>query len=454
MPIAPAVSQPASGFTANQLFRTAFYGFYYTINFLLSHDLLNAIMTLPLFVAILMALHRAPKDQVGQIDIVALIYFLFFCIVPLQNVQNGVILFGEIQQGWRYPLRDFALVYALALFSFGCMARAVTRATALPMPVYRISPKAKPVLFIVAIIAFVATVFLHGGIAKVLTPPLLRDDNVLEAVTPATLAIHAIMTLMYMAAARGRPHVLDVPALAVMLLSLLFVASPLNVSRFALIGVWVPIVLFTFRPLLRTAIFYPATMFGLFVLVPLLGFYSRWGLSGEGPNPSQDGSSIFTLHDMNVVEFSLEAIAYVERAGFQLGRVLTSTVFIHVPRVFWPDKPYASNLLVGGQLADLFAYGNPNIAVPFMMDGYMDFGLVGAILYVMGFAYIFYLLSKHVRFSTMGFDAYTACLIGNFLILTRGTLAVVFTLFAVEVGMLALVRRFAGIPVVLLRPRI
>ncbi|MBI0477190.1 hypothetical protein D9601_17725 [Sphingomonas sp. MA1305] len=442
MYIYQGATRHSGGITINQLFRYTFYGLYYFVNFVLCHDLFNAILTLPLFFAIIVALHYSPKNSVGQIDIISIIYFLFFCIIPLQNVDHGVILFGEIQQGWNYPAKNFVIVYGLALFSFCCIVLSTVRSSQNAMPVVRVRYEMKPLFFLLAMASFVATVLLHGGIATVLTPPLLREENVLSSITPATLGVQSMAALMYAIASRDRPQALDIPAMLVMFLSLLFVASPINVSRFALIGVWVPILLFFVPALLRTVVFYPVTLLSLIIFVPLLGFYSRWGFSGNGPAPSSDSGSLLTLRDMNVVEFSLEGLAYVERAGLQHGKVLLSTLFIHIPRAWWPGKPYPSNLLVGEQLADLFSYGNPNIAVPFMIDGYIDFGLIGAAIYCILFAYILFLLNRSVRFLSGGFEPYTACFIGNFLILTRGTLAVVFTLFAAQVLTLALLRRF------------
>lgn len=422
--------------------RHAFYGLYYLVSFVLNSDIISALMTLPMFAIILWSLRYCRPDRIGQLDMVALVYFLFFCIVPLQQVDGTVFTYGEIARGFRYPYEDFALVHALALASYLLLVFGVAWSQDAPAPDYTFAGLLRPAMLAIALVACVANIFVQGGLENVLAPRYLKEASIIGQISPAFLGVQSVCTLLYFLAARRSLAPWDLAAGAFLLALLLLMANPLNVARYALVGVWAPLLLLLLPRLLRPAVFYTGSLLTLILLVPLLSLTTRLGLvASRQVTDELSYGSLFTLKNLNVFEMALESVAYVRRSGLRWGETFASTIFIHIPRAWWPDKPVASNLEVGRNLTGFYRYTNENLAVPWFMDGYLDAWLPGSLLFGVLAALLIRYLNRKVRYLVAGVDIYALFFISNFLILARGTVAVVFTLFLFQVLCLIFMRR-------------
>jgi hypothetical protein len=426
----------------SMLIRYVFYAAYYLINVLLSRDLVSTLLTVPTFAVIFATLRFCPRRQIGQLDMVALIYFLFFCIVPLQQVERSIFTFGEIYLLFRYDYLDFAIVHALAIISYLLLVAGVARSSQQPAPAYSLTPLGRPLLFGLAVVAALAGILVQGGVAEVLTPRYLKQDSVLSQAAPLFGAIQSIATLLYLIDLRRSRSPFDWAAVATLIALLLLMANPFNTARFVLLGVWGPIALLTVPILLRPVWFYLVSLFMLIIAVPLLSLSTRVGLvDAQEVSSGLTFGSFFTLKNLNVFELCLEVIAYTRHSGLRWGETFVSTVFAHVPRAWWPEKPIASNLEVGANLVSFFRFTNENMAVPWFMDGYLDFGVAGAIAYAALAGGVLYVLNRQLRYTVEGVELYSLVMISNFLILARGTLAVVFSLFLFQIITLSLLRR-------------
>lgn len=422
--------------------RYAFYVIYFSISLFFNKDFASALLTLPMFGTIIASLRYCDSSRVGQLDMISLVYFLFFCIVPLQQVDSMIFLYGEIARNFRYGYFDFVLVHVLALLSFLFFVQAMARSAQSPVRDYTARSELPPVVAAAAVVACLASIYVQQGFVNVLAARVDKQDLVLGQLTPAFLGLQSVGTFFYLAATRHRPSLTKIATSAVLLSLLLLMANPFNVARFALVGVWGPILFLLLPRLLRPAVFYLGSFLILIFLVPLLSLSTRSGSVETGRLAEElSYGSLFTLKNLNTFELSLEAVAYVRRSGLRWGDTFLSTIFTHVPRDWWPAKPIASNLEVGGNLVGFYRYTNENLAVPWFMDGYMDFWIPGSILYSALAGLLFYFLNKWVRFRLYGVEAYSLFFIAGFLILARGTVAVVLTLFLFQVLFLVFVRR-------------
>ena len=59
------------------------------------------------------------------------------------------------------------------------------------------------------------------------------------------------------------------------------------------------------------------------------------------------------------------------------GKQLSSTIFFFIPRSIWESKSIGS----GGLIANQLDYINKNISMPFIAEGYINFGIIGLILF-------------------------------------------------------------------------
>jgi uncharacterized membrane-anchored protein YitT (DUF2179 family) len=105
----------------------------------------------------------------------------------------------------------------------------------------------------------------------------------------------------------------------------------------------------------------------------------------------------------------------------------------------WPEKPINSGLLVGWMNVDEGG-GNENLAVPWFMDGYMDFGIAGALVYAVLLGAAFAVIRK-LNGRVNGVDLTMFIFIANCPILIRGTLAVVYVMILFQLVFLFIYKK-------------
>ncbi len=81
------------------------------------------------------------------------------------------------------------------------------------------------------------------------------------------------------------------------------------------------------------------------------------------------------------------AVDYVEKTGHNYGLQMLGSLLFYVPRSFWPEKPISSGQLLGEYLSRNYQLWFENISFPFPAEGYIDFGLLGVILFAIGLAW-------------------------------------------------------------------
>jgi len=87
----------------------------------------------------------------------------------------------------------------------------------------------------------------------------------------------------------------------------------------------------------------------------------------------------------------MAAIKYSEIESITYGRQLVGALLFFVPRSIWPNKPVGSGHFVAeNMLMTRYSFWFTNISMPFPGEGYINFGILGIIL----FAFILALVSK------------------------------------------------------------
>jgi hypothetical protein len=93
----------------------------------------------------------------------------------------------------------------------------------------------------------------------------------------------------------------------------------------------------------------------------------------------------------------MATIEYVERYGHTLGQQLLGSVFFFVPRSLWITKPNGTGQLVGQYLMDNYSMWFYNLSNPLQSEGFIEFGLIGIILYAAFLAYLGKLTFKMIN---------------------------------------------------------
>jgi|GEM_PF-4998163 len=91
----------------------------------------------------------------------------------------------------------------------------------------------------------------------------------------------------------------------------------------------------------------------------------------------------FTAGDFDAYQMLANTVSYVDnRNGLSCGRQLMGTLLFFVPRQGWKDKPITS----GEQVATGYKLWFKNLSTPSMSEGYINFGIIGVILFAVVFA--------------------------------------------------------------------
>jgi len=166
-------------------------------------------------------------------------------------------------------------------------------------------------------------------------------------------------------------------------LCLIFVA-PTSVARFLAAALYLAILL-SYTEVFQKQYRFPLSMiFGLLVVFPFLDKFRHFDM--EKFNFTIDYSFFqaghFDAYHNFVRVISIDFVSY----GYQL----LGPLLFYVPRGVWHDKPVGS----GHQLAYLEGFSFSNISMPFLAEGYVNFGVVGTVIFIILLSRLFTFLDN------------------------------------------------------------
>lgn len=98
--------------------------------------------------------------------------------------------------------------------------------------------------------------------------------------------------------------------------------------------------------------------------------------------------SCFNSIDFDAFTLIARSIMYVKEYGITYGEQLLNIVLFFIPRGIWLEKPIATNILVVSSQNQAFT----NLSCPLPAEGFVNFGIIGVLLY----ASVFALISKYL----------------------------------------------------------
>lgn len=213
---------------------------------------------------------------------------------------------------------------------------------------------------------------------------------------------------------RGR-----LPLKIILFCLLVLTVFPTGVARYMVGMVYIPVLLFFVKPLRRARFFFSMILVSLFQLFPFLDqFRSFSGLDKISILPSPD---FFKAAHFDAYENLASAIDYEYISG---GWQLLGVILFFVPRSIWTDKPVGS----GSQMADDIGYEFNNISMPFVAEGFVNFGYFGVFVFVAGISILVCRLDsryrgKLLRDGPLEFsDMFYLFLVGSLFFVLRGDL--------------------------------
>ena len=131
----------------------------------------------------------------------------------------------------------------------------------------------------------------------------------------------------------------------------------------------------------------------------------------------------YTSSHSDAYEMGVHTIQYVAKEGITWGKQLLGPLLFWIPRTFWKGKPVGS----GGVVASYFSYPQTNLSCPLPFEGYINFGVIGLILFAVLTGVLFSSLDEYhwkesTAASTNIISAYYPFLLGFSFFAMRGDL--------------------------------
>jgi len=91
-------------------------------------------------------------------------------------------------------------------------------------------------------------------------------------------------------------------------------------------------------------------------------------------------------------------ITYESQNGIVYGNQLLGVIFFYIPRAFWPTKPTGTgDFLTWEYLDKHFVVSDGNIATPFFAEAFLNFNILGVIVFMMILGFFSYRLDKSYK---------------------------------------------------------
>lgn len=170
------------------------------------------------------------------------------------------------------------------------------------------------------------------------------------------------------------------------LLFALVINFPTATARFWAGSIYIGFLIILIRKLKNPYLFKIIIMLGLFVVFPLLNIFRVNSFSNISdisisiPNPAD----AFLVGDYDSYSMLARAIIFAQKWNITYGRQLLGNLLFFIPRSYWLDKPIGSGVMI----AESYNWQFSNVSMPFIGEGYINFGFFGIIIFAFFLALI------------------------------------------------------------------
>lgn len=319
----------------------------------------------------------------------ACVFFIFFFVItPIVTYALDLSYWGltvdeDLRLAGSFVALLFVGTYALAYISFD---RKRSKVNLLPS---RLSVKVSR--FKIYLLLF-SVLFLQLYISDFSLGVLFVRDFVLDEAAVNTGKIFWLLNqtffrsvptilFLYLFSYRNCTNLRKIDHFLILLL-MIFIASPTSVPRFLAACFYLPVIYVYF--IKNNRINYGLLLLlSLLVLFPLLDSSRLFALSNEFSFSIADQLiSNFTAGHLDAFQSIMMALKY---DNFTLFTQIVGALFFFVPRSIWPEKPVGSGSFVADQLGLSFN----NISMSWPAEWYLSFGILGLFIGAFLLAYLF-----------------------------------------------------------------
>jgi oligosaccharide repeat unit polymerase len=191
----------------------------------------------------------------------------------------------------------------------------------------------------------------------------------------------SIMCFLYYAVSKEK-SILILVILGVLALITCF---PTAVPRFAAGAMYIPVILVLFSFVRKKNVFSLIFVGSLLILFPFLNIFRNYG-DANSEEFKLDFKMFTEAHFDSYQNFAL----LVSNEIITYGGQLLGVFLFWVPRSVWPEKPLGTGAFTAEKLNFFFS----NVAANYFAEGYVNFGYLGVILFLILMAYQTALIDK------------------------------------------------------------
>jgi hypothetical protein len=281
-------------------------------------------------------------------------------------------------------------------------------------------------LVCVCVVAIAApSAYASGDAAAATSPGSLAIKRCLLFIPSATLLI-----LLHETVRSGRKLLFSrVCVLLLLLLLVLVTENPATEKRNALGPLYIALLLVAFPKLFSTWARRMWLLVGGMVLIfPAITLFTHNHQAVGDVSPALVWNQIVDHYfSINYDSWAniYTAIEIAGAHGVQWGHQLLGSLLFFVPSSLWSAKPLATGIFLADYLIANYSMWFTNLSAPLIAEGYLDFGLVGVVLYAGAAAFVVTLLNKIALRSNRWVSYPSAVYGGVFLmIVLRGSLMI------------------------------
>lgn len=310
----------------------------------------------------------------GSLDhndiIIASLLCLLFCVCFCVGKQ----LYNTFSKDRKQPISIDAMAkhFVYAPFSFSAPMKAVVAVVSLALAAVFLARNG--ISGIVVSRADAVNPFYSGGSSAI---ALLIDSCV-----PAFLA--------YGAAVSAQEFITNKKGFflfALQLLCLLICSFPTAIPRYKMACIYAPLCIILFPRLKKKTAFFWSFVLALFFILPLLS-RMRYSLDLDAAITilRENFMDAYLRGDYDAFRMLSGTVEYVGESGVTWGMQLLGSLLFFIPSSIWTGKPGGSGSLVIRSVLSNNAFSN--VSCPFVGEGYINFGIVGVILFALVFGYL------------------------------------------------------------------
>lgn len=362
-------------------------------------------------ILIYMALKLLRDKSVGIAFASTFVFFLlFFHIAPIaQLISDPNTLVNTL------PINKFDIIFVNLLVALFLITYLIFYSQPVRKPIFSITSRSehdqKDLFFVLLILSIFVALW---GLSKISTAiitigPLSDSDSAIR-----TLIVHKVIFLIpFLAAAiyifhkdANRGYLTNLLIITFLIALVLLTKNPFFERRNAIGPVYLTLFVLIFPWLISSARrFFVFLTVVLVILFPISSILTNrdpeYWLETFRPDImlKEVLGHMTDLHYDAWASF-LGIVDYVNNNGIQYGEQLLGTLLFFIPRSVWIEKPTSSGEMLGAYLSQSHWLWFTNISAAFPAEGYLDFGILGVLLYAFILAIFTRIIDYHANHSS------------------------------------------------------